>query len=281
MKSENQLKQQLIDIKVNNWSIPDDTDKYELALEMIDNIGSIDPELRDELILELLSDMIVENQLTDGEIKSLLKLLLSEKHLFYKIGKTEDDSVFNRTFTLLIIVTMIYRHNQSTDNLFTEEEIKRICTEIINYTKQEKDARGYVEIKGWAHSAAHTGDVFNVLAQCSEIGKLELIAILEAIKNKVCINYYAYANAEDERLICTVMEILKKEILNDEEFINWIKSFEDAQMTGKYPEDHTLISNRKNFLSALYFRLKRRNEKTEFLNTIEQVMNDITPNHFK
>lgn len=281
MKTANQLKQQLLDIKDNNWSIPSDTDKYELALEMLENIGSVDPELRDELILELLSDMIVENQLTDGEVKSLLKLSLSEKHLFCEIGKTEDDSVFNRTFTLLIIVAMLYRHNQTTDSLFTEEEIQMVCTEIIRYTTHEKDVRGYVEIKGWAHSAAHTGDVFNVLAQCSEIGKVELIAVLAAIKNKVCINYYAYANAEDERLICAVMEILKKEILNSEEFINWIKSFKDAQMTGKYPEDHNLISNRKNFLSALYFRLKRRNEKTEFLNTIEQVMNDITPNHFK
>jgi hypothetical protein len=281
MKIENQLKQQLLGIKNNNWSIPDDTDKYELALEMLENIGSIDPELRDELILELLSDMIVENQLTDGEVKSLLELLLSEKHLFYNIGKIDDDSVFNRAFTLLITEAMLCRHNQNEDKLFTEEEIKRICAEVIKYTIQEKDVRGYVEIKGWAHSAAHTGDVFANLAQCTEIKNPELIAILEAIKDKVCINYYAYINNEDERLICAVIEIIKKELLNDEEFTNWIKSFEDVQMTGKYPEDHNLISNRKNFLSSLYFRLNRRNEKTEFLNTIEQVMNNITPNHFK
>jgi len=42
MKNVTQLKQQLIDIRNNNWSIPDDTDKYELALEMLENIGSID-----------------------------------------------------------------------------------------------------------------------------------------------------------------------------------------------------------------------------------------------
>jgi len=281
MKSVNQLKQQLIDIKNNNWSIPSDTDKYELGLEMLENIGSVDPELRDELILELLSDMIVENHLTDGEVKNLLELLLSENHLFYNIGNVEDDSVFNRTFTLLIIVAMLYRHNQNTDNTFTEEEIKRICTEVLSYTRQEKDARGYVEIKGWAHSTAHTADVFNVIAQCPEIKKPELLAILEAIKDKVCINYYAYINVEDERLISAIMEILKKRILNDEEFINWIKSFEDIEMTGKYPEDHNIISNRKNFLSALYFRLKRRNEKPSFLDTIEKVLNDTTPNHFK
>ncbi|MCB2289153.1 DUF2785 domain-containing protein [Clostridium sp. CS001] len=281
MKTVHQLKQQLIDIKNNNWSVPSDIDKYELALEMLENIGSVDPELRDELILELLSDMIVENQLTDGDVKNLLKLLLSEKHLFYNIGKIEDDSVFNRAFTLLITEAMLHRHNQNKDILFPEEEIKRICTDVIKYTRQEKDVRGYVEIKGWAHSTAHAGDVFCNLVQCTEIEKPELIAILEAIKDKVCISYYAYINNEDERLICAVMEILEKGNFNDEEFINWIKSFEDVQITGKYPEDHNLISNRKNFLSALYFRLKRRNEKIEFLNTIEQVMNNITPNHFK
>ena len=281
MKTANQLKQQLLDIKNNNWSIPSDTDKYELALEMLDNIGSVDPEFRDELILELLSDMIVENHLTDGEVKNLLELLLSENHLFYNIGNVEDDSVFNRTFTLLIIVAMLYRHNQNTDNLFTEEEIKRICTEVVSYTRQEKDARGYVEIKGWAHSTAHTADVFNVIAQCTEIKKPKLILILEAIKDMVCINYYTYINGEDERLISAVIEILKKDILNDNEFINWIKSFEDIQLAGKYPADHNLTSNRKNFLSALYFRLKRKNENTSFMDTIEQVINNMTPTHFK
>jgi hypothetical protein len=281
MKTVNQLKQQLIDIKANNWSIPSDIDKYELALEMLENIGSIDPELRDELILELLFNMIVESHLTDEEVKNLLELLLSEKHLFYNIGKIEDDSVFNRAFTLLITEAMLHRHNENEDNLFTEEEIKRICTDVIRYTRQEKDVRGYVEIKGWAHSTAHTGDVLNAIAKCAEIKKPELIAILEAIKDKICINYYAYINNEDERLICAVMEIIKKEILSDEEFINWIKSFENIEKTGKYPEDHNLISNHKNFLSALYFRLKRRNEKPSFMDAIVEVINNTTPNHFK
>lgn len=36
-------------------------------------------------------------------------------------------------------------------------------------------------------------------------------------------------------------------------------------MTGKYPEDHNLISNRKNFLSALYFRLKRRTDERMYI----------------
>lgn len=281
MKSVNQLKQQLMDIKNNNCSIPIGTDKYALALEMLENIGSKDPELRDELILELLFDMIAENHLTDEEVKNLLELALSDKHLFYNIGKMEDDSVFNRTFTLLIIKAMLYRHNQNKNNLFTEEDIKRICTEIIKYTKQEKDTRGYVEIKGWAHSTAHTADVFGEIAQCNEIKKPEILEILEAIKEKVCINYYAYRNGEDDRLICAVIEIIEKGILNDEEFINWLKSFENLEKTGKYPEDHNLTSNHKNFLYALYFKLKRRTEKEVFMNTIEQVLNNTTPNYFK
>ncbi|MBZ9622657.1 DUF2785 domain-containing protein [Clostridium sp. FP2] len=281
MKDVNQLKQQLIDIRDNNWSIPSGTDKYELALEMLENIGSIDPDLRDGLILELLSDMIVENYLTNEEVKNILELSLSEKHLFYNINKTEDDSVFNRTFTLLVLDLILYRHNQSEDPLFTEEQIKRIYAEVIRYSRQEKDARGYVEIKGWAHSTAHTADVFSQIASCKETKKPELIEMLKAIKEKVCINHYAYTNCEDERLISAVTKIIERAILNDEEFINWIKSFENIKLTGKYPEDHNITSNRKNFLSALYFRLKRRNEKKSFMDTIEQVLNNTTPNHFK
>lgn len=281
MNNINELKEQLINIKSNSWSIPENINRFEFALELLDNIGSTDPELRDKLILELLCYMITENILEDKELKAILDLILSEKHLFNDIGKIEDDSVFNRAFCILIIGCILYRHNQNESKLFEESEIKRIYKNVIKYLKAEKDVRGYIMTKGWAHSAAHTADALAEIANCKEITELDLMGILEGVKEKICINYYVYVNNEEERLVTTVINVLERKIIDDKKVITWIKSFENMDKTGVYPEDHNLISNHKAFLSALYFRLKRRVNNEKLLHAIEEVINNTTPVYFK
>lgn len=281
MNNVNELKEQLISLKNNNWSIPKDVNNYELALRLLDNIGATDPELRDELILELLATMILENVLTDEEVKEILAIELSEKHLFYNIGKMEDDSVFNRSFSVLTIEFILSRHNQNESKLFKEAEIISVYKEVIRYLKTEKDVRGHVGVKGWAHSAAHTADALAELANCKEITELELIEILEGIREKICINYYVYVNNEEERLVTTVINIIERKIIDNKKIISWIKSFENMEKTGQYPEDHNLMCNHKGFLSALYFRLKRRADTEILLDAIQEVINNTTPNYFK
>jgi tetratricopeptide (TPR) repeat protein len=281
MKNLTELKQQLMSIRDNEWKLPTDINNYELVLEAMLNIGSTDPVLRDELILELIYKMIVEKDLTDKEIKHLMELALSEKHLFYKIGKKEDDSVFNRAFTVLLVGGMLNRHNNSTDKLFTEIEIKEILNKLLRYAREEKDVRGYVEAKGWVHTAAHTGDALREIALCKEIHRSELVEILDAIKEKICISYYTYKNNEDERLVSAIINIIQRKILREDEVINWIKGFENMNKTGTYPEDHYLISNHKNFLASLYFRLKRRDQSQCFLDAIEAVLNNTAAPYFK
>lgn len=281
MKGVNELKEQLLRIKGNEWKITQDVDKYELALEMMENIGSIDPVLRDELILELLCVMIAENHLTDEEVRDILKLSLTEKHLFNNIGKMEDDSVFNRAFTVLIIDVTLYRHNHSESKLFTEEEIKWIYKEIIRYSREEKDVRGYVEVKGWAHSAAHTSDALGEIALCKELNSSELLEILNVIKEKLYINHYAYINFEDERMIGAVVNVIERGIIVEEEIIKWLRNFETIELTDTYPADHIIKTHRRNFLLALYFRLKRRNNFKSLINVIDEVMDNITPKYFK
>lgn len=281
MRTVSELKKLLVSIREHNWRVPEEINSYMLALESLDNIGSTDSELRDDLILSFLNFMIQENVLTDEEVKHIVfELILSENHLFYNIGSENDDSVFNRSFSVLLLECALYRHNATGGNLFKKDEIIRIYENVIKYLKEEKDVRGYVRIKGWAHSVAHTGDVLAALATFTNIGEAELTEILEEIRNKISINYYAYVNNEEERLIVAVISVMERKVIGDEKIINWIKSFHDIGKTGVYPEDHNLICNHKGFLSALYFRLKRREETQCFLSAIEEVINNMTPKYF-
>lgn len=268
-KKEKELKERLIKIMENDITIPEDTTAYKLACEMMESIGSTDPELRDELILSILWNMMLSEKLSDKEAKAITKLALSENYLMYNIGSPEDDSVFKRSFSVLVGSLGLYRNYSAEKKIFSDEEMKEMHGQIIEYAKQEKDLRGYVEEKGWAHSAAHTGDALTQLAYSPQICKEELIEILDVIRGKILTNDYTYINGEPERLVSAVMGVVEGKVVSNKEIIEWINDFKDMDKTGEYPKDYNIDTNQSSFLTALYFRIKKSAQNDEVDNPEE------------
>lgn len=149
MKREEELKKQLTMIKENNWEVPMEVDPYELSLEMLDNIGTVDSILRDRLILGMFLRVIVDKKVSYIQMKEILRLCLSEEHLFCGLGKIQDDSVFNRTFTICIVQAIIGVNNKDEIGFLGEEEVLYVYKKVMDYFRREKDLRGYVVDKGW------------------------------------------------------------------------------------------------------------------------------------
>lgn len=270
MMNEKKFKNQLIEIKENNWAIPEDIDAYDLTLELMDNIGSTDSELRDGLIFRLLMMIIRTKKISFDQMEELLTICLSERHLFNGVGKIEDDSVFNRTFTSLVIAGILRVNYKEQEKFLSESQIKHVYKEVLKYLRTEKDLRGYVEFKGWAHSTAHTADMLCGLASSKGIDHNELLEILQVIKEKVCVDTYTYINEEDERLINAFICVICREIVSDEEIIDWINNFQNVEDVKQCPQYEHLRINRKNFLRSLYFRLKNEDDAEGVLEAIEE-----------
>jgi hypothetical protein len=145
--TEQNLKNKLLNLKKSEWKV--EKNIFELALESLDKIGTTDPVLRDELILEFLFNSIVEKKLEKQEIKTLLKKCLSNEFLFYKIEEHVGDGVFKRSFTALIVRCIVYYHNEIDGTLLTKEEISEVFEKTTEYFRLEEDKRGYVPEKGW------------------------------------------------------------------------------------------------------------------------------------
>lgn len=274
MLGEKALKELLLQICQED-KIPEGTNIYQLALEMMEYIGSTDPVLRDDLILSVLWYFIDDQLLTSDQLKELLEICLSEQHLFFRLGEEEDDSVFNRSFTILIIRRIIYYHNTFGGSLLTEEEAIGVFNEVIKYIRRERDIRGYVAEKGWAHSTAHSGDALKALALCNHMRKEHLSEMLQVIKEKICISHYAYVNEESERLTSAVVNIIERNILNEDEVIGWINSFEEVTKPTDIVEKHYYCGNTNGLLRSLYFRLKFRNPQIRIINELEKTIHKI------
>lgn len=264
------LKLTLQQIKEDNYAISTDYKTTDLIFEMLNHIGNPDPILRDELINSILSQWIINHQITENDLKKVLDIVINDDHLFYKIGESNTNSVFTRSFSVLIVALVIYSHRKQ--NLFNEEEIINISKKVTSYFLEETDLRGYVEGNGWAHSVAHTADAIDELAMCDEIGYKELLYFLEIIQIKVCVGNYVYINKEDERLVTAVISILNRNLISSEEVCRWIKSYSQIKGSGNYMNDYYMRINAKNFLRSFYFRILDKEELKEISERLRETL---------
>lgn len=98
--------------------------------------------------------VIEQAQITESQMKELLNECLSDRHLFYGLVKREDDSVFNRTFSLLIIEAVMEANNRSNPSFLSESEVLEVHKKLLDYSKREKALEAM--LKRWdGHILAH------------------------------------------------------------------------------------------------------------------------------
>ncbi|WP_342563163.1 DUF2785 domain-containing protein [Paenibacillus sp. FSL R7-0345] len=246
------LKEKLMFIKENNYQAP--PEPFQLVQEMIHNIGSLDAELRDDLIYETLSQWIPGNVLTIYELEQLIPVILDSDHLLYKLGESDTDSVFTRSFSMLLIPPLFTRHNRSP--FLSKEQIHQIKKSVFYSLQEERDYRGYDEQKGWAHATAHAADALDELAQCSELDQNDLLNILDLVYDKMTITKRIYSDGEDERLVRPVISVLNRKILSQASVEQWIQRFGEVEKSPEFLPAFRQKNNIKNFLKSLYFRVK-------------------------
>jgi len=263
MRTFEELKCLLTQVRDNDFTIQDDTDVDSVIDDMLRFIGHTDGELRDKLIYTTFMQWGEYKGLISAEkMRQILDICLSETHLFFGVGEKDTDSVFTRSFSSLVISIAFCMHHETP--FLTVDDVQVIKEAILRYISQEKDYRGYVDGKGWAHSIAHIADALVNIAGCDVdskhcIGREGVYEILQAVKALVCNKEYIYTSEEDERLVTPFMVATDLKIFTTDELIDWIDSFNMADneyWKGTMPDDYYLYVNRKNFMRSLYFRLQ-------------------------
>lgn len=274
--NETALKELLQQMKLREWTLLDNMDSNTFALHMMKHIGSTDSELRDHLVLPCLLSIIERKALTNKQLIGLLDLCLSKDHLFYEHGLGENDGVFNRSFTVLIIGGILNYHLKHDQQLLSQDLVIQVYTSLVNYIENEKDTRGYVPVKGWADATGHWALTFDYLMECSSIGDIQLKESLDLTKRLVCNNKRVFINNEDDRFTTVVVNIIERDIICEADIIQWIMSFETMTLAKDYLDRNKLCVNRKNFLMSLYFRLSHKN-RVKLCKEIEKVIFSINP----
>lgn len=208
--TEKLLKVKLEKVKENNYVLKDEENAFDIAIEMLKGIGSIDPVLRDDLIFSIFSKWIKDDVFTYVQLQKILLISIDDEHLFYKLGEINHDSVFTRTFSLLVIAVILYKSNEK--EFINLSDFEKVKQRLFQYAVKEKDIRGYVEEKGWGHSIVHLADCLDELAKNQNLNNMDLLMILKIINLRIVESENVYVCEEDERLVTAVCAILERSI---------------------------------------------------------------------
>ncbi len=273
MSIDNALKERLSHIAQNDYHVLDETEVWPLAVRMMHSLGSIDPELRDTLIFSTLCEW-TKLYFDAQQLGILLNTVLDDEHLFHGLGEQESDSVFMRSYSSLAIAVFVRHHPKHP--FLTAQEINEAHRRFLSYLLQERDLRGQVAEKGWAHAIAHAADALNRLVQCSELGKESLLDTLRVIRETIVGAPVVFVDEEDERLVNPVLSILQHQVLAKVEIEQWISSFASFELPPTWPEWVRKKTNVKHFMRSLYFRSLYLGVLDSFEPALWQILQEIS-----
>ena len=268
---EQKLKELLLESRQNDYEIPPGLEVLSFSKELLLHIGSTDSELRDSLIYPVLSRWILKGVFSAEEKLEITRTLLGKDYLLHGLGKEEDDSVFKRAFSVLQLAVLVYLHRKEPFlplDLLTEIKDQMFCL-----LEEEVDLRGYVSGKGWAHCVAHSADLLDELVLCEEFGKAELEAVLPLVSRRIYQTKSVFIHEEDERLLTAIFSLFSRQVFSEEKIKDWVSSFRRNEKTFEnLPESYYRMLNCKNFLRAMFFRIKKEEKYTSLLPFIEEIL---------
>ncbi|EMI9090081.1 MULTISPECIES: DUF2785 domain-containing protein [Bacillus] len=270
------LQQQLEEIRNNNYVINDALNIDSLSSIMLEHIGDTDGYLRDKLIYSTFYHLIKKDYISHTHLQKLLLESISDKYLLYKIHSDDEDAVFTRAFTTLLIALII--DADTNHNFLSQADLLHVKDRLVLYMNNEHDFRGYVQDHGWAHSIAHASDTFEALVRSPKLETLYYEEILQTLLNKVCVHSIYYKYEEDERIVYPIIAMLQNGLKEEVLIValhDLVAQLPVQKQTLPIKSYEFLYGNIKSFLRSLFFRLRTLSICEETECKIEKLLREL------
>lgn len=242
-------------VVADGLKVPVDRSLVEMTEELTRMIGDPDPDVRDGIAFPTLATWIEEGVYDD----LLVGLGDGMTHgLDYGLGLPQDDSVFRRSYSALVLTECIDR--STTAGLAGPEVVLRWGDRLMSWLAREQDLRDFVPEKGWAHALAHGADALAALARSPYVGRLELTVILDVVADRLLADTDAlWVSGEDDRLALATMQVLQRNVLDLDVLEPWVaRVAAGAQFRGRTSTSTSpfrVIGNVQAYLRSLHLQL--------------------------
>jgi hypothetical protein len=240
-------------VVADGLKVPQDRSLVEMTEDLTRMLGDPDPEVRDGIAFPTMATWI-----DDGVYDDLLVGLGDGMchGLDIGLGEVESDTVFRRSFSALILTECIDRTTKAA--LGGPNVVLRWGDRIMSWYARERDLRGFVPGKGWAHAVAHGADALGALARSPVLGRLELTVILDVIADRLLTPTDAFfVCGEGDRLAFATMHLLRRDVLGIDVLEPWVARLAAGAVgRGSIHLNPYLVSgNVQSYLRSLHLQL--------------------------
>jgi hypothetical protein len=240
-------------VVADGLKVPQERSLVEMTEDLTRMLGDPDPDVRDGIAFPTMATWIDEGVYDD----LLIGLGDGMCHgLDIGLGETETDTVFRRSFSALILTECIDRTTRAA--LGGPNVVLRWGDRIMSWYARERDLRGFVAGKGWAHAVAHGADALGALARSPVLGRLELTVILDVIGDRLLTPTDAFfVCGEGDRLAFATMPLLRRDVLGIDVLEPWVARLA-AGAVGRGSIDHNpylVAGNVQSYLRSLHLQL--------------------------
>lgn len=205
----------------HDFAVPANESAGTLALEVVDLAAATDPTVRDGCGYEILARWIHrDHRLAPNELEALRKKLLPA--MTSHIGESDNDTIFRRSFSALYM-SILAAENQAKPFMSAGAFNETLETAFRCYS-EEKDLRGYVPAKGWAHATAHVADLLKFLGRNQEISPAQQGQIVRAIILRLRTAGLVFIWGEDARMAAALLSLVNRKDFDASSFEEWFKS---------------------------------------------------------
>ena len=248
-------------IAESGYKVPAGESADALVLEIVESLGSPDPEMRDDFAYSIPAAWVYRQRLvSDATRRALLEKLTA--NLRVGLGGTGTDTLFLRSFSALDLSILAALDNGQP--FLSEGEFTRLLDAALGYLAGEKDLRAYDARHGWMHATAHTADLLKFLGRNPRLRTADQGRILDAVAAKLRDAGAVFTHGENERLAAAVQSLVLRADFDAAAFERFLA---DLVRPGEHLWDkgplvdevrYAAVQNAKDLLRSLYVGLAPR-----------------------
>ena len=206
-------------VQAAGFEVPSDRPLDDLTDELTTMLGSTRPEVRDGTAYPALATWI-DNGVYDDLLVGLGDGMVAG--LSVGLGESGTDTVFRRSFSALIVAECLERDNSQ--HLLPGGKVMEWGDRIATWFLTERDTRGFVPGKGWAHAVAHGADALGALGESPHLAGAEHAVLLDILAERLLQQPgdEPLASGEPDRIAAAAMVILRRNTLGVDALEAWV-----------------------------------------------------------
>jgi hypothetical protein len=208
-------------LAARHYALDDGTDVEPLVEEAVGFLGSTDPALRDGIAYEALATWVYQDaRLAPPALERLRSRLQADARR--GLGDPEGDGTFRRSFSVLALSVLAATNLKHPwlDERGVEELISAGCDALTS----ERDLRGYVPGKGWAHATAHAADLLKYVGRAPNLSAVQQAKIVRCIATRLRTAGQVFVFGEDQRLAAALASVMRRPDAAVQSLREWCES---------------------------------------------------------